>query len=305
MSLDTAAAIAKLRSLTVKFDQGAKRKAPFYPRVCTVVPSDGADEEYGFLGTMPAVREWLGDRVFKELSGAKFTLANRDWESSLRIEKKHIKDDRLGLYGPLLAQLGQRAMQHPDKLFFDLLQAGESSVCFDGQYFFDTDHAWGSSGSQSNDLTHNATDHTAVTAAEFRVAFHAARAKLLSFKDDQGEPLNQPTADGLSDLAVLVPPALDVVAHEAIDSVVLGNNTNIVLDRPQIVVSPFLTSSVKFWTMNLGEVLLPFVFQAREPLSRGMKGLDDLEFKDVKFMTEARYALGYLAWWTAVQTEFN
>ena len=38
----------------------------------------------------------------------------------------------------------------------------------------------------------------------------------------------------------------------------------------------------------------------REPLTRMMKDIDDLETKDVKFMTEARYNVGYFAWWTSI-----
>ena len=38
------------------------------------------------------------------------------------------------------------------------LLAGESTVCFDGQYFFDTDHSEGDSGSQSNDITFDISD---------------------------------------------------------------------------------------------------------------------------------------------------
>ena len=49
-----------------------------------------------------------------------------------------------------------------------------------------------------------------------------------------------------------------------------------------------------------GEAVKPFVFQRREPLTRMMKGIDDLETKDVKFMTEARYNVGYFAWWTSI-----
>jgi phage major head subunit gpT-like protein len=49
----------------------------------------------------------------------------------------------------------------------------------------------------------------------------------------------------------------------------------------------------------------PYIFQAREPLSRKMKGMDDIEFKDVKFMTQARYNVGYGAWWNAVRYTFT
>jgi hypothetical protein len=49
----------------------------------------------------------------------------------------------------------------------------------------------------------------------------------------------------------------------------------------------------------------PFVFQRRAPITTGWKGADDMEFKELKFMTEARYNIGYLAWWKAVLTTFT
>ena len=71
------------------------------------------------------------------------------------------------------------------------------------------------------------------------------------------------------------------------------------------VVSGGLTDATKFYLLNLSQPLKPFVFQARRPLQRQMKGMDDREFKDVKFMTDARYNLGYLAWWNAVLTTWT
>jgi phage major head subunit gpT-like protein len=308
MSLDTSRAVATLRSLTHKFDAGVQMAAPVYPQLCTIVPSDGADEEYGMLGRMPGIREWVGDRNFKSLRAAKFTIANRKWESSVAIEKDDIDDDRMGLYGPILEGLGQEAAHHPDELTLEVLVNGESEACFDGQTFFDTDHLWGDSGSQSNDLTYNASDHTAVTEDEFRDAYHAARTAMLNFKSDQGKSFIRPTIRPLPNLLLLVPTALEKVANMAINKqLVDAGETNIVLDKPRIMTLPtsYLSSGVKFYLLNLGQSLKPFVFQARKPLSRQMKGLDDHEFKDVKFMCDARYNVGYLAWWNAVLTTFN
>lgn len=305
MSLDVAGAVATLRGLTAKFDNAVMQQTPFYPSVCTIAPSVGADEAYGMLGGMPGMREWLGDRVFHSLRAGKFTIENKLWENSVAINKTDIEDDRLGMYVPLLEMLGQRAALHPDKLLVQAIEAAESSECFDGQYFFDTDHSWGESGSQSNDLTYDATDHTAVTVAEFKAAFRASVTALLGFKDDQGELLTQPTVERLSSLVVAVPLALRGTAHDAIESIVLGTSTNVVVDRPKIVCLPGLSSSAKFYTFNTDSPLRPFVFQARKPLSRQMKGMDDQESKLVKFMADARYNLGYLAWWNAVLTTFT
>lgn len=304
MAVDTGRAVATLRSLTAKFDAGAAAE-PFYPKLCTEVQSTGADEEYGWLGSMPGVREWLGDRTFNTLQGAKFTLSNKEWETSLAIEKKDIEDDRLNMYGPVLSQLGAEAALHPDELLVTTLEAGESSACFDGQFFFDTDHSWGDSGSQDNDLSYNATDPDAVTTDEFKAAFRAAVKQLLGFKNDQGKLLNRPAVTRLSGLMCVVPLALRSVAYDAVESQILSNSTNVVVDRPEIVCLPGLSSGRKFFVFNTNSMLRPFVFQARRPLSRQMKGMDDREFKDVKFMADARYNLGYLAWWNAVLTLFT
>lgn len=306
MSLGTARAVATLRGLTAKFDIGVQAAAPFYPTICTIVPSVGADEKYGFMGAMPGVREWVDDRIFQGLRAADYTLANKEWESSVRIEKNDIDDDRLGMYGPVLEQLGAEAAQHPDELLITAIEAGESTACFDGQYFFDTDHAWGESGSQSNDLTYAAATGTTPTTDEMKAAFRASVTAALGFKNDKGKLLNRPTIRRLSDITLVVPLALRDVAYDAFNSQLLGGgNTNVVIDAPSIVCLPGLASAAKFFTFLTGGVLKPFVFQARRPLARQMKGMDDREFKDVKFMTDARYNLGYLAWWNAVLTTFT
>ena len=305
MALDTAKATVTLRTLTKKFDERVKASTPFYPQLCTIVDSDGADEAYGILGDMPGVREWLGDRQFKELRAGTFTIANKLWEDSLLIKKTDIADDRMKMYGPLMEDLGIEAAYHPDELFFTAMVNGESELCFDGQYFFDTDHSWGDSGSQSNDLTQAAATSTVPTAAEFRTAFHAARAALLKFKNDQGKLLNRPVSTGLTNLLCIVNPDFEVIAKEALTATILSNNSNVVVDAPRIVSSAYLTDTSKMYLFNLDGALKPFVFQQREALSRQTKGLEDIETKDVKFMTQARYNLGYLAWWKGVLTTFT
>lgn len=305
MALDTAPPIVTLRGLTAKFDNAMASASPFYPEVCTTMTSRGRDEQYGWLGSMPGMKEWLGDRQFSRLRAAKYTIENRLWESSLEIERHDIDDDRLDMYGPTMEQLGMEAAYHPDELFFEALVAGASTECFDGQFFFDTDHAWGDSGTQSNDLAPSASSPSAPTEAEFRTAYHASRSAMLGFKNDQGKLLTRPTVRPMPNQLLIVPPSLEEVAQKALyKDLVSGGETNIVLDRPQIVASPHLTTGTTFYHFNLSAPLRPFVFQARSPLTRQMKGQDDIEAKGVKFMTEARYNVGYLAWWTATLNTF-
>jgi phage major head subunit gpT-like protein len=307
MPLDTAKYLVTQRDLTRRFREGVEAARPFYPTLCTVVPSTGADEKYGMLGSMPGVREWLGPRQFKQLRSADFVISNREWENSLEVEKNDVDDDRLGFYRAAFPDFGTEAMHHPDELLFEALVAGETEPCFDGQFFFDTDHAWGDSGAQSNDLTYAAATGTVPTAEEFRAAFHQARTQMLKYKNDQGKKLNRPVSTKMSNLMVVVPPDLELVAYQGLTAAFNASGaSNIVIDVPQIVVSPILEDATKFYTFHLSGALKPFVFQARRPLrAPTWKGMDDPETKTLKMMTDARYNLGYLAWWKAVVTTFT
>jgi phage major head subunit gpT-like protein len=110
----------------------------------------------------------------------------------------------------------------------------------------------------------------------------------------------------MADLMLLVPPSLEETATAALTKTLVNSGeTNIVIDRPKIVPCAYLTDATKFYLLRTGQAMKPFIFQNRRPITRQMKGMDDREFKDVKFMTDARYNAGYFAWWNAVLTTFT
>ncbi len=61
--------------------------------LCTTVPSEGADEGYEWLGSMPGMREWVGPRKFKQLLAYEYAIKNKKFESSIELEKDRVKDD--------------------------------------------------------------------------------------------------------------------------------------------------------------------------------------------------------------------
>ena len=79
MSLDTASYQAVQRDLTFVFRNTLMSATPFYPQLCTVIQSTGKDEKYAWLGNPPGMREWLGNRDFKQLRSANYTLENKEW----------------------------------------------------------------------------------------------------------------------------------------------------------------------------------------------------------------------------------
>ena len=156
------------------------------------VQSDQALETYPWLGNAPAMREFIGGRTPKELRENSFTISNKDYEGSIRIQSEgHAARQSSGMIQIRINQLADRALDHPAKLLSSLIISGESTACYDGQYFFDTDHAEGDSGSQSNDITSGATSTTAPTVAEFSAAVMKTIGQIYSIKDDRGEP-NEP-----------------------------------------------------------------------------------------------------------------
>ena len=135
---------ANLRSLYTGFNTAFQSRfagvTPQYTQIATVVPSTTSSEEYGWLGEMPSIREWLGDRQIKNISTASYAIKNKTFEGTIGVEREKIEDDNLGLFTPLFEEFGRSAAVFPDQLVFGTLLAGFSSFCYDGQYFFDTDH---------------------------------------------------------------------------------------------------------------------------------------------------------------------
>ncbi|KVE36199.1 Mu-like prophage major head subunit gpT family protein [Burkholderia sp. BDU5] len=109
-------------------------------RVAMPVPSTTSQEVYPWLGQTTRFREWIGDRVIQNLTTHDFAIKNKTFENTVGVDREAIADDTYGVYKPVIAQMGLDAKQHPDELVFNLLKQGTTKTCYDGQYFFDTDH---------------------------------------------------------------------------------------------------------------------------------------------------------------------
>jgi phage major head subunit gpT-like protein len=122
------------------FQQGLGQYQSQWPGVATQVPSSTREEKYGWLGKIPNVREWIGDRVVQNIMAHDYSIANKKYELTVGVGVDDLEDDQYGVYGPLFTEMGRSIAAHPDQLVWPMLAAGFASVCYDGQYFFDTDH---------------------------------------------------------------------------------------------------------------------------------------------------------------------
>jgi len=128
------------KSFNTIFNQAFDAAPSQWPLVAMEAPSTGRSVDYKWLGDIPMMREWVGDRVIKDLGAFKYEIVNKDYESTVEVDRNDIDDDQIGVYTPMIQGLAQAAKVHPDTLVFALLKAGFATPCFDNQYFFDTDH---------------------------------------------------------------------------------------------------------------------------------------------------------------------
>lgn len=188
--------------------------------VSNLFSSDQASETYNFLGQSPTMREWIGGRQAKGFNGTGITIVNKHYEATIEVSKKDARRDKTPQIQARIAEFADRAQTHWASLLSTLLLNGPSTVCYDGQYFFDTDHSEGDSGTQDNDITVDisalpAAVHGVVTAPsveEFQQSILKGIAQILSFKDNRGEPMNE----NARRFVVVVPVSLYLVAVAAV-----------------------------------------------------------------------------------------
>lgn len=174
--------------------------------------SDQDSETYAWLGQVPQMREWLGGRNAKGFSDQNFTIRNKHYEATIDILVRWLRRDKTGQAMVRIRELALRSNSHWASLMSTLILNGPSTVCYDGQFFFDTDHSEGSSGTQDNDITVDisglpAAAHGVVTAPspeEMQQAILKGITQITGFKDDQGEPMNE----SASNFLVMVPQSL-------------------------------------------------------------------------------------------------
>lgn len=123
-----------------EFQNGLGAAESQYQTVAMDVKSSHKSETYGWLGKTTRFCKWLGARVIQNLKSHDFTIKNEPYENSVGVDRDDIEDDSLGLYSPLFKQLGQDTALHPDEMVWALWKLGFAKICYDGQFFFDTDH---------------------------------------------------------------------------------------------------------------------------------------------------------------------
>ncbi|MGN6777577.1 Mu-like prophage major head subunit gpT family protein [Rhizobium sp.] len=127
-------------SLSTIFNQALAATPSFYQTIAMTVGSTTFANEYPRLDDLPGFREWIGDRVVHDVGASLYSIQNRSFEKTIAIKRRMIEDDQIGIFSPIAAQYGQDGASFPDSLVWPLFKKGETTICYDGQYYFDADH---------------------------------------------------------------------------------------------------------------------------------------------------------------------
>lgn len=188
--------------------------------------SNQESETYKWLGMAPTMRRWIGGRQAKGFRENGITIENLQFEATMEVLVDEIRRDKTTQVMVRVNEMARKTNFHWAKLLTTLIEDGEASICYDGQFFFDTDHSEADSGTQSNDITNSIVLKTAPTAAEMEQAILDCIVQIMGFKDDTGEPMNEEAAEFL----VLVPTVFMKSAMAAVNNPVIvdsnGSRTN-------------------------------------------------------------------------------
>ena len=289
--------------------------ARWVDRTSIYVDSDEETEHHAWMGGIPGMRErGEGSRLAKQVRDFNWSIRNKKFDATINVPLDLLRRDKTGQLQSRINDLSIAGERHWSSLLSTLVEDGESSLCYDGQFFFDTDHSEGDSGTLSNDIT---TDISAIPAnvhgvvaapspEEMKSAIFKSIKQLYTLKDDQGEFINQ----DVTDFTVMVPMGLLEAAAEALSGQFVGAGSANLLTNLQIdgnalnfdlVQNPRLSWTDKFATfVGGGQALIRQ--EEVQPMAKSLAEGSDHEFNNDEwlFAIDTIRNAGYGRWQHAV-----
>lgn len=264
------------------------------------IPSRSRSTLHAWLANQAVVREWLGPRRARNMSTRTWEVVNRKWELTYEFERDQIEDDLDGLVSAALIEArrsGYKFARHEDLLVAATLEAGITALCWDGQFFFDTDHPIDidgvTSGTYSNKL------NLALSHANFQTALTT----MLRWKNEDGSPMVQ-----RGSLALKVPPELELTAKQIVEIDQLtpaaayglfgtsGVSKNPLVGAAKLDVDQYLTDTTAWYLLASDGPVKPLMLQRRRPLEIVEEGEGSalyFEEEKIRIGSSARYTASY------------
>ena len=271
------------------FNDAFRAQKPQYKKVSTVIENVSTlSVDYKWLGDIPDMREWIGDKVVRDLSAYEYTIQKKDWESTIEVDRDNILYDNLGIVKPRIEMMGHSAARNYDKLIFGLMES--NGACYDGKSFFATDHAVGTQ-----------TFSNLGNAKLSQTSFLAARNEMRGLVSDEGTPL------GIVGNLLVIPPELEETAIRILKADTLANGeSNVTKGMAEYIVVDYLTDPNAWYLLDTTRPLKPFILQINKKPT--FVAQDDPKSDNVfmrkkfRFSAEAEHNGGYGLWQLAYKS---
>lgn len=217
--------------------------------------SSASYEVYGDIGFMPSMKKLVGEAIVTHLREQAKQVKNEEFTATVAVKALDIKNDKIGIYKPAIAQMGRNGAKLPSQLIADLLLNGFTAKDYTGTAFFAADKKHFTGGKKT--FTNLGTKK--LSAANFQTA----RAAIRSVLDEDGVPL------GIGDeLALVVSPDYEATAKGIVQAEYLsGGGSNVNKGTAKVVVLPHLASSPHKWFLiDIGQEVGALVLQENQAL---------------------------------------
>jgi len=278
------------------------RDTAIHRDLVTEIPGTKKNVLLAIADMLPQMREWLGDRVFHNPGLHSQLIENKHYELSMEVDADDVDDDELGGYFVSGTGLGERAQEHPDILLAALLKGATSTLGFDGQNFFDTDHPTDAKNGSGTAQSNLSASGRALTAANWEFVTQTMAGWRAG--PGAGQIL------GSVPTAIIVPRQLENTARRIFDAEMVPNTagtaveTNVNKGKAKIYVFDQLNDQPTTWyAVDLRSALKPFVIvRRRAPRFVLLNRPNDrmmFENNKIQFGVDGRWGVGVAAWFRA------
>lgn len=269
-----------------EFNKVFEKYTTNYDEVATVIKANAISVNYAWLGDMPMMKEWIGDRDVKALKDYEYIIKKKRYEATIGVDRDHILFDTLGVVKPRIQSMASAAKTSYDDLSFGLLESNGN--CYDSSPFF-------------GEHTMNGKIYDNLYALELnQESFLKVRADMMSIKSEGGRNL------GVKPNLLVVPPQLESKAIELLKADIVDSSTNITKGMAEILVVPQLTDETSWYLLDVSKPIKPLILQINKKIT--FTAMDRPDDESVFMRAEFRYGVdgehnaGYGLWQLAAKS---
>ena len=218
------------------------------------------------MGDVPAVKQWIGSKVYQGLKTYSYSIKNLDWYDGFNVAKSAIRRQTLDFIGPRIAMLVSNMQTFKADRVIVKLIAGTSGLAHDGIAFFSD-----ASGVRTND---NLVTGSGVSLANLKTDIAATRLLAMNAVSDKSKKLRIRLdtivcSVAMEDLFLQIKNSTSdpTASQSGVANVTGGHFSN-------IIALPELDSedAYDWYFMATRMPLKPFIYQS-EPLENGQEVL--------------------------------